>query len=479
MIKAYKIKSEANKNKIDKVKETLNLYRKDATKIAKLQWKLFEKTNKFDKQSKININSKLSARYQQTCQYQVVSILKSYMSNNQNTFATYVYKSSIKEELKHTLHKINRRELWNCQEHKDYKKEELWLARRIMKGVMKNKPRFSGINMALDAKVAEISVKKDNAASEFEYWIRMSTKERNKPIYLPMKTNSYYERSVGDRKNFCQINVDRDNNLAISFIKGSENYNKKDIDSQKRIYDPVRDKLGLDFGLVTLFTDNRGGMYGRSFFDILKKADKEISAIAKKNRQTTGKVRSVKYDKLVSRFRETFKNEISRVLNRIVEVNKPAEIILERLNFQSSALSKRMNRLLSNYGKRYITAKLNRFSEEFGIKITYINPAYTSQECSSCGYIEKKNRKSQSEFLCMCCGLKINADVNAPRVMIIRSSCESANIFLNKYTVLRIRISKFLSERCRIQDDTRYYSLTTKLSNNYYYSIYKEIAKLD
>jgi len=28
-----------------------------------------------------------------------------------------------------------------------------------------------------------------------------------------------------------------------------------------------------------------------------------------------------------------------------------------------------------------------------------VNPAYTSQTCSNCGYVDKKNRKSQAAFI--------------------------------------------------------------------------------
>ncbi len=41
----------------------------------------------------------------------------------------------------------------------------------------------------------------------------------------------------------------------------------------------------------------------------------------------------------------------------------------------------------------------------------------TSQECSSCHYVDKNNRKNQSTFECKCCGKKINADYNASKVI--------------------------------------------------------------
>jgi len=61
------------------------------------------------------------------------------------------------------------------------------------------------------------------------------------------------------------------------------------------------------------------------------------------------------------------------------------------LDFRSLELSKRMNRILQNFGRRYIKQKLERLQELYGIGVIEINPAYTSQECSSCGYVDKNN----------------------------------------------------------------------------------------
>ncbi|MHB1530219.1 MAG: zinc ribbon domain-containing protein, partial [Acidiferrobacteraceae bacterium] len=35
--------------------------------------------------------------------------------------------------------------------------------------------------------------------------------------------------------------------------------------------------------------------------------------------------------------------------------------------------------------------------------------------CAECGHIDKRNRKTQSEFLCVACGHSSNADDNAAR----------------------------------------------------------------
>ncbi|MFX1295161.1 MAG: zinc ribbon domain-containing protein [Promethearchaeota archaeon] len=54
-------------------------------------------------------------------------------------------------------------------------------------------------------------------------------------------------------------------------------------------------------------------------------------------------------------------------------------------------------------------------AEQTGKIVLFVNPQYTSQCCSQCGHIEKKNRKKQRIFLCKECGYELNADLNASR----------------------------------------------------------------
>jgi IS605 OrfB family transposase len=39
-----------------------------------------------------------------------------------------------------------------------------------------------------------------------------------------------------------------------------------------------------------------------------------------------------------------------------------------------------------------------------GVPIVQVDPAYTSQRCTHCGYIDRRNRTSQAEFVCRDCG---------------------------------------------------------------------------
>lgn len=64
-------------------------------------------------------------------------------------------------------------------------------------------------------------------------------------------------------------------------------------------------------------------------------------------------------------------------------------------------------------------AQLGQFLEykarRAGVPLVHVDPAYTSQECSECHHIEKKNRVGQARFICRGCGVVAHADLNASR----------------------------------------------------------------
>ena len=62
----------------------------------------------------------------------------------------------------------------------------------------------------------------------------------------------------------------------------------------------------------------------------------------------------------------------------------------------------------------YVTYK----AESEGLVVTQINPAYTSQRCSKCGFTHEDNRphnNGQDEFGCLKCGYDVHADYNAAK----------------------------------------------------------------
>jgi transposase, IS605 OrfB family, central region len=306
------------------------------------------------------------------------------------------------------------------------------LARKIFKHLLdrNRKPKFSNISMHLDSKVVEISKKEKDGAKAFDYWIKVSTLEKGKPVYIPLKANTYAEKLEGEFLNYCQV-VEDDGKIEFRIIK----------ELKKKEYVPVIDEIAIDLGLRPLFATDKGDLFGRSFFDMLKTFDKKITKRMANLQKRNIKPRSdKKYRKLVDDLREFLKNEINRLINIIIKIYKPKRIVIEKLDFRSPELSKRMNRMIQNFGKRYIKEKLERLQQLYGIEIIEINPAYTSQECNSCGYVDKNNRKDTQEFECKACGNKTNAQINGAKNILKRSSLGN----LTKKQVLKILIERYL-----------------------------------
>jgi putative transposase len=441
MIRAYKLEHSINIQKQEKIFELFSSYRKLSQKISQVQWNNFFKSKKFDKNLDIKtLKTPLSARYKQVSQYQVVGQLQSYLANRQNDFRDIVYKSNLEEATKKELFYINKSKKWFCNEIMikkiEVSQEIIFLSRKIFKKILKKnkKPNLNYCNLALDEKVAKIESKEEDKASKFDYWVKLSTIEKGKPILLPIKAHKFFNDKRGTVKKFVQFNLTQENILEVVLLKALEKEN----------YRPKTEKIALDLGLNTLFASNYGDMFGRGFSKLIKKYDGFITLLAKNRQKQKLKTASKRYKKLVSKLKNYLKNEINRVINRIIKIHKPKEIIVERLNFQSPKLSKKLNRILSNFGKSIITQKFKNIEEEFGIVVTEINPAYTSQECSKCGYVAKNNRKSQKDFTCGFCKQKQNADVNASRVLLSRSSTKLAKHYLHRAFILDKLVNKFI-----------------------------------
>ena len=54
-------------------------------------------------------------------------------------------------------------------------------------------------------------------------------------------------------------------------------------------------------------------------------------------------------------------------------------------------------------------------AEAAGDIVVSVDPRYTSQRCSKCGHVHRRNRPNQSLFRCQSCGYEVNADLNGAR----------------------------------------------------------------
>jgi transposase len=58
---------------------------------------------------------------------------------------------------------------------------------------------------------------------------------------------------------------------------------------------------------------------------------------------------------------------------------------------------------------------VTRLEQKASGRVEKVKAAYTSQTCNACKHIASESRKSQATFVCVACGHRANADVNAAR----------------------------------------------------------------
>jgi putative transposase len=465
---------DANPGKVRALREVLTAFRTSAPDVAADQWQRFFENGRFNKMVSAGeearsarlsrAKSEIGSARMQMLRYQVVGQLESFIENRANDFRDTVLRSSIDDTTRHQLLTINKLHAWFRREPLILKKnsEEIpenvrRLARSIMRAVLgrHRRPRFNRINPWIDQRQAKIGSAETTAHASIWVGIRGMRREigkNGKPkktqatIQVPLKSYAWFENRGGEVANTIQLiergaNRGQPGELVIGVVSDME----KPFGDSQMAYQPLREELSLDFGLSVMFATPGGDLLGRSWFDQLKKHDNRITGLARRlQKQGIRPNQSSRYRARVAAFRGFVKTEVGRVLNRLIQMKRPAHVVIEKLDFRAPGLSRRLNRILAGSGRKVIREKLQDLQDRFGITFAEVNPAYSSQTCSACGFVAKANRKSQSKFSCRSCGHEINADVNAARNLESGRSAFNRSAFHTKAESLRLTVKRHL-----------------------------------
>ncbi|MCE4546350.1 zinc ribbon domain-containing protein [Caballeronia sp. PC1] len=416
-----------NRGKHARVSALLHAWRRVAVLHGREQWRRFYQHGVFDARLKTRTGQdQIGAAFVQMIRHQVVGALESYMSNRQNDFSEMVNRSSLDERTRHQLHFINRWRAWQTlsvplvmRDGSTIPEAVRRLARNLFRAVMKRHrlPALHRVNMVIDQRAVSITPSRN--ASHFRLWARLSTLDKGKRVDLPLQTYSHFTTRAGNRALTVQVNQRQDGSFGVGILTDVTDA----FAASRAAYRPRCEALALDLGLNTLLATDQGDLVGRQWRSKLDYHDRRITELAAYLQKRGLKPNhSSRYRARVSALRGWLKSEVNRCLNRLVAVRAPAEVIVERLDFQAPGLSRRLNRLISNMGRGFIEAKLKDLEERFGIRCTKVIAAYSSQTDSACGYVDKNNRTAQARFKCRWCGHRQHADVNAARNLVRRRS---------------------------------------------------------
>ena len=186
-------------------------------------------------------------------------------------------------------------------------------------------------------------------------------------------------------------------------------------DYQAELLPASTESVGIDVGLKTFAALSNG-----EFIDNPRFFRKEENALAKAQRRFD-KVK----DKHGSKERKATKRVVRRVHERIKNrrhnfvhqqsrklVNRYGMIAVEKLNVKGMVKNHCLAKSISDASWTQFRNSLTMKAESAGRLVIAVHPAYTSQDCSSCGYRAKK-KLSERWHHCPMCGLVLDRDTNA------------------------------------------------------------------
>ena len=225
---------------------------------------------------------------------------------------------------------------------------------------------------------------------------------------------------------------------------------------QKTLKNNEVNSIGIDKGFIDLITTSNNKVYGHRYCDEIKRhIDKYLLTQKERGKywslyykyKTINPVKAerikrnnlgyIKFNKNKKLKKETKKKFINQSINRFIKEEKPTEIIVEDLSWNKKNKKKkyRLGFDLSTWDKGYLQERLEFKAYENKIKITTVNPAYTSQICSCCGKLGERTGK---EFKCNSCNQVLDADYNAAINIKKRKENASITLYMKPKKVLEI-----------------------------------------
>jgi transposase, IS605 OrfB family, central region len=169
--------------------------------------------------------------------------------------------------------------------------------------------------------------------------------------------------------------------------------------------------LGIDRGIMNIVTCSDNSFVNSRHLRAVKGRYQYLKA----KLQSIGTASAKRKLKKLFGAERRFTLDVNHVITRTL-VQKPYEVYaVEALKVGSwQRRGRRLNRMLGGWSYGELLSLLTYKAENLGKRVARVNPSYTSQRCSRCGYTKRDNRKGL-RFRCRQCGFELNADLNAAR----------------------------------------------------------------
>ncbi len=256
-----------------------------------------------------------------------------------------------------------------------------------------SKPEIKDVTVNLDINLFNLHCD----SKEFDEFILIRTPylyhngDRNRDLAITIKVPIKYHRHSLKYK-------DWNRKKTIKLKKINDNfYIVFTYEKEPMLIKTTGNPLGIDCGYKKLIATSDGQFIGQDLENLYLKISQKKQGSKNFNQLLTER------DKLINQHCNSL--DIENINKIVVEDLKPVK------SSSKGKIRKKFMNKLQRWSYVKTISKLERLSEENGILFQRVDPAYTSQFCSRCGTIDKKNRNGES-YQCSC-GLDMDADWNA------------------------------------------------------------------
>lgn len=246
--------------------------------------------------------------------------------------------------------------------------------------------------------------------------LRLASRVSQKRVALPLRDNRTSRRQI------CVCL--RENYAAIAIP----------VDVRKRFHADFQNTIYVHLGYQNMCTLSSGNVYGKGLGNLLEaKTERLVEKNRERNRLRTAYRKSLsannrkkavaietnnlgllKYKRQKSRERAEIETYINTELNRMLETEKPAQIIIIRpvIIGKTPFYSKAANRKMTESFRGYIRKRLKQKCALHSVELVEISAKGTGSVCSQCG---GKGKRLPEGFVCEKCGYRAPIALNGAR----------------------------------------------------------------
>ena len=185
--------------------------------------------------------------------------------------------------------------------------------------------------------------------------------------------------------------------------------------------EPVNGFVGVDMGVVNIATTSDGDRAAGARLNRYRKRQQRLRARLQAKKTSSARRLLKKRRRKEARFAADLNHQISKRI--VAEAQRTGRgIAVEQLTGIRARvrLRKPQRAALHSWAFAQLGAFLSYKARAAGVAFIEVDPAYSSQTCHECGWVDKRNRRSQAAFKCGRCGVVAHADHNAAIVVAAR-----------------------------------------------------------